>query len=288
MIKHFKGEPSQFVIKYKKGKIKKAGRGLTFYYMKKKTNIVAIPNMTIDSNFIFNEVTSNFQKISLQGHFTYKIQDPKKMAFILDYSIDPETMQYKTTDPEKLELRITNIVQMETRSEIEKLDLEGALRISKQLAQLVYERVNKVPLMDEMGVQVLSITFNSITPTPAISQALEADYREKLQKKADEAIYERRAAAVEQERKIKENELFTEVSLEEKRKDLIDLKGENFIKDAEFNKKAKELELSPYKELDPKLLLALSLKDLSLNASKIGNLTITSEILSQLLNEKDK
>jgi uncharacterized protein YqfA (UPF0365 family) len=132
---------------------------------------------------------------------------------------------------------------------------------------------------------VLSITFTSIKPTPEISKALEADYREALAKKADEAIYERRAAAVEQERKIKENELNTQITLEEKKKVFIDLEGENRIKDAEFKAKAIELELEPYKSLDASKVLALALKDLGLNASKIGNLTITSEILSKLLNK---
>lgn len=286
MFKYYKGEQSDFIIKFSKGKIKKSGRGLSFFYLKYKTNIMAIPAVTVDSNFYFNEVTKNYQSISLQGHYTYKIEDPKKMAFLLDYSIDPLTNEYKSTDPEKIQLRITNVVQMETRSEIEVLDLEDALRISKELAVKVLDRVKSVPLMDELGVEVLSITFTSIKPTPEISKALEADYREELAKKADEAIYERRAAAVEQERKIKENELNTQITLEEKRKQFIDLEGENRIKDAEFKAKALELELGPYKELESQKVLALAFKDIGLNAGKIGNLTITSEILAQLLDKK--
>ena len=286
MVNHYKGQPSDYIIKYSGGKIKKAGRGLSFFYLDYKTNIMAIPAITVDANFYFNEVTKNYQAISLQGHYTYKIKDYEKMAMLLDYSINPETNQYKSSDPEKLELRITNIVQMETRSEIEVLDLEEALRISKELAVKVLDRVKNVPLMEELGVEVLSITFTSIKPTPEISKALEADYREALAKKADEAIYERRAAAVEQERKIKETELNTQITLEEKRKKFIDLEGSNRIKEAEFNAKALELELEPYQELAPQKLLALALKDLGLNANKIGNLTITSEILSQLLEKK--
>ena len=285
-MKYFKGEPAQFIIKYHGKKIKKAGRGISFFYALYKTNIAAIPTQTKDSHFIFNEVTNNYQSISLQGHYTYKIKDPKKMAFLLDYSIDPISKMYKTTDPEKLELRVTNIVQMATRSVIEKLDLENALRISMSLADTVLKKAREVEVMNEMGIELLSVTFNSIKPTPEISKALEAEFREQLQKKADEAIYARRAAAVEQERAIKENELNNEIALEEKRKTLIDLQGNNLVQEAEFKAKAEELELTPFKELSPKQLLALAMKDMANNAGRIGNLTITSEILAQLLKEE--
>jgi hypothetical protein len=49
-----------------------------------------------------------------------------------------------------------------------------------------------------------------------MSRALEASARETLLKEADEAIYVRRNFAVEQERKIKENELQTQIAIEEK------------------------------------------------------------------------
>jgi len=285
-LKYFKGEPTRYIIKYHGKSIKKAGRGISFFYAAFKTNIVAIPTQTIDSHFIFNEITNNYQAITLQGHYTYQIKDAKKMAQLLDYSIDPESKTYKTNDPEKLELRITNVVQMATRSIIEKLALEEALRISMSLAETVVDKVKEVPVMDEMGIELLSVTFNSIKATPEISKALEADYRESLQKKADEAIYARRAAAVEQERAIKENELNNQIALEEKRKTLIELEGNNLVNDAEFKAKAEELQLEPYKKLSPKQLLALALKEMGNNASRIGNLTITSEILAQLLKEE--
>jgi regulator of protease activity HflC (stomatin/prohibitin superfamily) len=176
-------------------------------------------------------------------------------------------------------------LQQLTRTEIEKVDLEQALSMSNSLATKLLAEMKELEILEEMGIEILNITFNSIRPTPEISKALEADYREKLQKKADESIYERRAAAVEQERKIKENELNNQIALEEKKKELIAIQSENQIKKAEINAKVTELELYPYKELEPNQLLSFALKDLSKNANKIGNLTITSEILSQILNK---
>ena len=286
MVSYFKGEPSQFIIKYTSGKIKKAGRGLSFFYLRYHTNIMSIPAVTLDSHFVFNEITKNNQQVTLQGYFVYKIKDPRNMANILDYSIDPDTKAYKTDDPEKLDLRIKNVIQMYTKAEVLKMELEEVIVVSESLAKTVLETAKDEPIFKEMGVQLLNLTFNSIRPTPEIGKALEAEYREGLQMKADEAIYARRAAAVEQERKIKENQLATDITLAKKRQNLIELEGENTLKEAQFKSEATEKALKPYLSIDSKQLLALAMKDLAQNANRINNLTITSEILSQLLNQK--
>ncbi|MCK5046327.1 MAG: SPFH domain-containing protein [Candidatus Heimdallarchaeota archaeon] len=285
---YFRGDPSKYIIKFVDGKRRRAGLGLSFFYFKMNTSIAAIPALTNDSGFVFNEITKNKQAVTLQGRFTYRIKDPKKMATILDFQIHPRSRQYLTDDPEKLELRIRNVIQVRTRSEIEKMVLEDALVASEKLTSVVLESVEGQPIIKEMGIDILSISFLAITPTPEIARALEAEYREKLQMKADEAIYDRRAAAVEQESKIKENELNSQIALEKKRKELIALEGANIIKEAEFQAKAKETELSAYKKLAPNVLLALALKELGENAEKIDTLTITPDILASILKESKK
>jgi len=285
---YFRGDPSKYIIKFVDGKRRRAGLGLSFFYFKMNTSIAAIPALTNDSGFVFNESTKNKQAITLQGRFTYRIKDPKKMATILDFQIHPRTRQYQTDDPEKLELRIRNVIQVRTRSEVEKMVLEDALVASEKLTSVVLESVEDQAIIKEMGIDILSITFLAITPTPEIARALEAEYRENLQMKADKAIYERRAAAVEQESKIKENELNSQITLEKKRKELIDLEGANIIKEAEFHAKAKETELAAYKKLAPNVLLALAIKELGENAEKIDTLTITPDILASILKETKK
>jgi len=284
MLKFFKGDPSKYIIKYVSGKVKKKGFGISFYYFTHNSSIFSIPATTIDSNFIVTETTKNFQMVSVQGHLTYRIKDHLRMASLLDFEIYPNDGQYISEDPERLELRIKNVIQMITRKQIKMLDLEEVLALNTVLADTVLQSTSESSLLQEMGIEILSITFNAIMPTPEISKALEADFRESLQRQADEAIYTRRAAAVEQEQKIRENELNTQITLEEKKQTLIDLRGKNSIEEAEYLAKAKALELKVYTELDPRLVLALALNELSKNASRIGSLTITSEILASLLN----
>ena len=73
--------------------------------------------------------------------------------------------------------------------------------------------------------------------------SIETNTREKLQQEADEAIYERRNFAVEQERKIKESELNTEIAIEEKQKQIAEKKMESDVQKAENDRKLGEMNL---------------------------------------------
>jgi hypothetical protein len=44
------------------------------------------------------------------------------------------------------------------------------------------------------------------------------------------------------------------------------------------------MELNIYRTLDPRSIMALAMKEFGENAERVGNLTITSEILAALLN----
>ena len=72
--------------------------------------------------------------------------------------------------------------------------------------------------------------------------------------------------------------------LEQRRQELVELEGANARAQAEFAAEATRIGLTPLRELEPRLVLALAFRDMAANADKIGNLTITTEILEQLLN----
>jgi regulator of protease activity HflC (stomatin/prohibitin superfamily) len=296
-IGYFKGQPTDYILKYSGGKLAKDGQGLAFYYLRHRTQVVAVPTSSRDANFVFNETTNNFQAVTIQGQVTYRIHNPRQASGLLNFSIDPKSRAYLSNDPDRLAQRITNVVQMETRGELQKLSLEEALAGYQAIAASVQQSVKAGKLLDALGVELISLFFLSAKPTPEVGQALEAEYRETLLRKADEAIYARRAAAVEEEGKIKERELNSDITLEEQRRRLIDLRGENELREAENRGKAQELEsrykteskkleLALYGGLEPRAVLALALNELGSNADRIGNLTITSEMLASLLNGK--
>jgi regulator of protease activity HflC (stomatin/prohibitin superfamily) len=295
MISYFKGQSNEYILKYSAGRLKREGAGISFFYLRYHTQIVIVPTGSQDVNFVFNEVTNNFQEVTFQGQLTYRIQNPSKAAALLNFTIDPYKRTYTTSDPEKIGRRISNIIQIETRNEIQQRTLEESLRDSQTIGTRVLERSKSNPELQTLGVELLNVYFLSTRPTPEVAKALEADYREMLLRKADEAIYARRASAVDEERKIKEKELASDRLLEEQRKELILLQGANAKQEAQnrgealeleasYRAKASEMELTVLKNVEPRSLLAIAMKQLGENAGNINNLTITTEMLSSLLN----
>src|SRR5690606_19683393 len=94
-----------------------------------------------------------------------------------------------------------------------------------------------------LGIEVLGVNVLAVQATPEMARALETETREKLKQEADQAIYERRNFAVEQERKIKESELNTEIAIEEKQKQISEKKMESDVLKAENDRKLREMKL---------------------------------------------
>ena len=293
-IGYFKAQPTEFVQKVAGGRIKREGQALSFYYLKRRTSVVVVPVSSADAAFVFNEQTGNYQAVTIQGQLTYRIIEPRRTVEMLNYVIDPQTRMHVSQDPERLKQRIIVTVQMETRRQVEGRPLEGVLGNAASISAEVHEEVRSRDLLAPLGVELLSLNFTSVSPKPEVGKALEAEYRESLLRRADEAIYARRAAAVEEEGKIKSNELEGEISLARERERLIDLEAANDRKksqawgerrelEAGFTARASEMELAPYRDFDPRKLLALAMRDIGNNAGKVGNLNITSDLLADLL-----
>lgn len=280
----FKAEPTEYILVYNNGRITRQGAGRAFWYWEPSTSIALVPVATTDALFVLNEATGTFQAVTLQGQVTYRIVAPQTIAGLLNFTINPRTRKHLSDDPAKLNQRIINIVQANVRSQLQQYTLEEALRSSAALARVVLSQMNDELALKALGVECLSLFFTAIKATPEITKSLEAEYREALQQRADQAIYARRANAVEQERKIKQNEVSTEVDLAQRRQELVRLQGENARQQAEFQAEANRITLATYAAVDPRLLLALAFRDFAANAEKIGNLTITADILEQVLN----
>jgi regulator of protease activity HflC (stomatin/prohibitin superfamily) len=288
LIGYYKADPTEYVLAYRDGRVVAAGAGRAFLYWAPATTLVSIPTSTQEALFILNESTRNFQAITVQGALTYRVADPARLAASLNFALtNPRKRAYRTTDPEKLPQRLINAVQAHLRPDLAALSLDEALSRAADLAAATLARLQADPALGLLGVECLQLFFSAVKPTPEMAKALEAEYREGLQRRADQAIYARRAAAVEQERQIKENELNTQLLLEQRRQELVDLEGRNNNKQAEYNARSNELWLQPWRETDPRVLLALAFKQMGENAGRIGSLTITPEILASIMDAKN-
>ena len=140
---------------------------------------------------------------------------------MLEYSITPAG-GYRSDDPAKLEERLAQATQSLAREVLGRHSLREALAAAEELTRLVGDGLRSSPTVDALGVEILSVAVASVRPTPEMARALDAEARESLQRESDEAIYSRRNAAVEQERRIKENELNTEIAVQEKQRQIRD------------------------------------------------------------------
>src|SRR5215470_1675514 len=281
---YFKGEPNVHVIRYRGGQRVADGPGLAFWYWRYNTSVALVPIVTQDAPFIFNEATTDFQVVAIQGSLTYRITAPLEAARAVNYTVDPGSARYQSDDPVKLAQRLINVVQAHTRAHVIDLPLEQALTKVKDLAAHVLTRVQAEPLLASLGVEVQGLHFASVSATPEMRKALEADYREALQQRADQAIYARRGKAVEEERRIKQREMDTEVELENQRKALVEMQANNRVTQAQAEAKAEELKLAAYAQLAPQQLMSLALRDWAAAGGKINNVTVTPDMLGQIGN----
>src|SRR5467141_1599303 len=219
-IKFIKVQPTTYLLQYRGGKIVREGVGLSFFYYAPSTSLVAVPVASADVPFIFQETTADFQAVTIQGQVTHRVGEPKRLASLLNYTLAANGQTYASQDPEKLPERIIHVINVLARAELQKLPLREAIRASDPLVQAVKARLVAAEEITSLGLEVLGLSILAIKPTPETARALEAETREQLFREADEAVYARRNSAVEQERAIKENELNTEIAVENKKRQI--------------------------------------------------------------------
>ncbi len=219
-IKFIKVQPTTYLLEYRGGKIVREGVGLSFFYYAPATSLVAVPIASTDTPFIFQETTADFQTVTIQGQVTYRVSEPKRLASLLNYTLAPDGQTYAAEDPDKLPERVIHVINVLARAELQKLTLRDAIRASDEVVKTVKAGLMASQEITSLGLEVLGLSILAIKPTPETARALEAETRENLFRQADEAIYARRNAAVEQERGIKENELNTEIAVENKKRQI--------------------------------------------------------------------
>jgi regulator of protease activity HflC (stomatin/prohibitin superfamily) len=312
-ISYRKANPTDYVLRYSSGKLAGEGVGLSFFYFTPSATIVSVPLASVNIPFVFNEPTADFQTLTVQGQLTYRIGDPKKAAAMLDFTVDARG-RYMSDQYQKLPERLVYGLQTLVRAEIQGLSLRQALMHGDALAEEVLKRLKASSEVVQLGVEILNLAVLSLKPTPEMAKALEAEAREALNRNADEAIYTRRNAAIEQERRIKENELQTDllvqtkqrelqereldgqIALEKQRAALTDQKAENEKKEADSRAYSLKAVIAPVEGLDWRVLMmlnprggdakntiAMAFQELATNAQKIGELNVSPDLLRTLV-----
>ncbi|MFB9067574.1 SPFH domain-containing protein [Pseudofulvimonas gallinarii] len=331
-IRYAKASPSTYLIQYRNGQPVREGAGLAFFYFAPSASLVSIPMESVDAPFMFSEVSADFQQVTVQGQVTYRVSDPKLLASLMNFTLQPNGTDYVSEDPGKLPQRVVNAVQVQLRAALQGQKLQDLLHESEGLVQAVREGLRRPDGLPSLGLELVSLAILAIRPTPETARALEATIREQILKAADDALYLRRNAAIEQERAIKENELNTEIAVETKQRQIREtqMDAERAVLEKRLQIQAQEIQgriayerenealtelrvanarrqadarayevdalVKTVRGVDPKVLQALSLgsaapgaviaaafQDLAQNASRIGELNISPDLLQELV-----
>lgn len=219
-IRYAKVSPTTYLIQYRNGQPVREGTGLAFFYFAPSASLVSIPMESVDVPFMFREVSADFQEVTVQGQVTYRVADPKLLASLMNFTLKANGNEYVSEDPGKLPQRVVNAVQVQLRAALQGQNLQALLRESEGLVQAVRDGLRQPDGLPSLGLELVSLAVLAIKPTPDTARALEATVREQILKDADDALYVRRNAAIEQERAVKENELNTEIAVEAKKRQI--------------------------------------------------------------------
>lgn len=219
-IRFVKSQPTVHLLQFRGGKVVREGAGQSFFYYAPTSTLVAVPIVSQDRPFILELVTADFQSVTVQGQVTYRIGDPQRTATLMDFSLDRRGRAYVSDDPKRLGDRVAMQVEVIVQQAVQALELKQALCASAAIARAAQRELAAQDEVAALGLEILGVSIIAVKPTPDIARALEAEARESNLKAADDAVFSRRMSAVEKERSIRQNELDTEIAVEQKRRQI--------------------------------------------------------------------
>lgn len=229
---HLRAEPNQYILHYKKGRLVRQGAGLAYWFNPLNAALAQVPVEDCEATFMLKERSRDLQEVSVQVTITYRFADPAAAAKRLNFTIGLTTGSWVEQPLEKLAAFWSTRAQEPTRRYLAGVLLteavqSGAAAIHDAIA-LALSADAEIPAM---GLGVVGVQVVKVSPVADLEKALQTPTRESLQQKADEAIFARRALAVEKERAIKENELATQIELAKRQEALIEQNGANKLRD---------------------------------------------------------
>ncbi len=221
-IQYRKFDPTEYVMKVKKGKVVQQGLGLSFFCNTMTESMMVIPATAFDTSFAFNDImTADFQCVSVQGDISYVITDYEKAAQMVDFSYK-DKKEYALVLAEarqKMAKRIINLAKVHVAKLVSGKSVREAIVSADELAGTLKAGMKNDRTIQTFGLELISVSILGVLAQADTRKALEAATREEILKQQDDAIYKRRNAAIEQERIVRENELNTEIKVAEKTKE---------------------------------------------------------------------
>src|SRR5579864_7642639 len=86
-LRFIKAQPTEYVIQYRNARPRRQGAGLSMLYFSPTSSLVVVPTASVNEPFIFEEVTADYQDVTIQGQVTYRVADPRRAAALLNFAL---------------------------------------------------------------------------------------------------------------------------------------------------------------------------------------------------------
>lgn len=237
-------EAASFLAVFRQGRLVRSGRGIAAWFATGgPTSLVEIPADDRDHVLNVSATTADFQTVSALGLATWRTVDPVLLSGRIDFTVEPKTGQHRGEPIAQVESLIDGLVA----SAVERFVA------ARTVAQLLDEGIGALLAAVErefamtgrlaaIGIEIAGIRLTDLSPAPELVRALRQPTIEKLQQGADEATFARRAAAVEKEAAIAENETRAKIRLEDERGRLIAKERDNELARAHIAQETARIE----------------------------------------------
>jgi regulator of protease activity HflC (stomatin/prohibitin superfamily) len=307
------------VLRYRNGALVGSGRGLAFWFHPLSAGVAEVPMDDRELTFVVRGFALDFQEVVVQGVVTWRVADPDTLAERLDFHISLSTGRHVDQPLEKVGGLLTRMGQeiaLEWLAERSLADVlaEGVSALRRRIAAGLAAETS----LGEMGLEVVTVRVSSVRPTSEVEKALQTPVREAIQQDSDQAIFQRRALAVEKERAIAENELQNRIEIAKREELLIgqqvandrlqaggtaeaerirfeseatgtrikaEAEGESIRLLEGARAEAEAAMMDGYRDLPPEVLMGLAMRELAGKLKAIEHLNITPDLLAPLLGD---
>jgi regulator of protease activity HflC (stomatin/prohibitin superfamily) len=315
-VSHLRGTETFYVRQVRNGRVVREGTGQSFWFRPLSAALSEVPVDDRELPLQFHAQTQDFQDVAVTATVTFRL-DPAIATQRVDFSIHPATGLWRATPLAQIGSILSETTQQYALGVIAASTLTEALTDGVMAVRdAVSAGLAADTRLAETGIGVIGVRVVAVKPEPEVERALQTPTREQLQQQADKATYERRATAVERERAIAENELQNQIELARRQEQLVAQNGLNGRRTAEEDAAADAIRstaeaartqrleaaraegikavgeaeasterarVTAYADVSEAVLMALAIKELAANLPNIEHLTLTPDLLTQVV-----
>ncbi|MFT3797568.1 SPFH domain-containing protein [Microbacterium sp.] len=316
-IRHLSATPTMHVTHSRRGIPRHTGAGQAFWFRSLDAAISEVPIDDRELAALVTLRTADLQQLSAPATATYRIVDPELAARRVDFSIDLDTGAWTDQPLDAIAAPLHGATTAAVVHLLQPRTLDDALRADlAELGAAATAMLAADARLTDLGIEIVGVRFSLLRAEPDVERALQTPAREAIQQDADKATFARRALAVEREAAIGENELANQVELARRQEELVQAKGRNarieaekaaaaamIALDAEAERirtqaqaqadaqralgeaagAAEQARMAALRDVPTGILTALALRELAGHLPSIGSLTVTPDLLTDLV-----